>query len=403
MEFFASLARKYGVFLGVDEATSMKVSLDVARICIRTRCFDVFNMVVVANINESLYNIKMIEEWCGPQKWSCLHKQEVEGESVSQCEQESEYSEESEDGTPALFTAVDGGFGLQDSDGEDEMSHGFRNDDVASPKETSVVNETDPNLSLRRMQSGCVLNAGNETFDPAKRRWVDVVNNDCVDLGVFPNKYGVVECNYSIGCEEIRETEIQPSHVKLGEEVRETEKSDGKQVGFFGGVFEVGENSKKGGYKKSNGPAKCNRRKRIRKKKTRSAHNYEKGNSDPSALNEICTRNTAASCELQPSLCANGVVRNPPNAFSFSSVIHSGDGSLTNSISAGDSGIRMGNVRFEEAHENKVAGKLWRIATEDLGVTGEEVEEVYIERIKDMETRDHVGQGRKGQNNNSSK
>lgn len=67
------------------ENTRKKTSMDVARILVRTKSYDVFNMVVYASINGSMFHIKVLEEWCGPMHWNGLsqaHPKEEEDENV---------------------------------------------------------------------------------------------------------------------------------------------------------------------------------------------------------------------------------------------------------------------------------------------------------------------------------
>lgn len=142
-EFFACLARKFGDFLGVDEATRKKTSMDIARIRIRTRSYYVFNMVVTVNINGSLFNVKIVEEWVGPLQWVCLSNgEEDEGGTASINSEAEEDSEEDFGGGPPLFTAeLGGGFGDTDFTEEEEESLVGNNDDVES-EEVSIVQET---------------------------------------------------------------------------------------------------------------------------------------------------------------------------------------------------------------------------------------------------------------------
>lgn len=225
-EFFASLARKYGVLVGVDDATRRMSSLDVARICIRTRIFDVFNMVVVANINESLFNIKMVEEWCGPQKCSCLLKSDGDGVSAYECE--SACSEDSDDGGPGLFTAVDGGFGSSESEEEAVETLQSCNgvDDSLEVVPATNVNSCVPDNLLRSNHA---------------------VENDCVGQGMSPTLPSVVECNNPIGCNVnvSLEDKVEPQNLS-----RVGGCDASIKRGLFGGIFEWGETSKAGGARR---------------------------------------------------------------------------------------------------------------------------------------------------------
>lgn len=113
-EFFSAIARKFGTFLGVDENTRKNESLDLARILIRTKDYDVFNMVLYANINGSMFHIKVLEEWCGPMRWDGLTQAKKPASFVLN----SSSDDDSEDGDgPPLFGYENG---EDDSSGDEE-------------------------------------------------------------------------------------------------------------------------------------------------------------------------------------------------------------------------------------------------------------------------------------------
>lgn len=95
-----------------------KKSMDVARILIRTKSSDVFIMVVHANINGSMFHVKMFEEWCGPIKhWNGLSRanqynlQSKETESGSESDggdsDEEEEAEESQSFKPSQLSRAE--------------------------------------------------------------------------------------------------------------------------------------------------------------------------------------------------------------------------------------------------------------------------------------------------------
>lgn len=77
----------------------------------------------------------------------------------------------------------------------------------------------------------------------------------------------------------------------------------------------------------------------------------------------------------------HGVVRNHPfPSTSLSNDKGEGCSSLKD-YSIGDSGIRIGNIRFKEEHDNAMAEKVWVFTKENLGVTRVDHDEVYSAKI----------------------
>lgn len=74
--------------------------------------------------------------------------------------------------------------------------------------------------------------------------------------------------------------------------------------------------------------------------------------------------------------------------FDDSRSTHFSGGSVICEASVGDSDIQRCNARNWEDIQTSVAQRVWQYATENLGVVGLENDQVYIEAIKKMETRD---------------
>lgn len=75
----------------------------------------------------------------------------------------------------------------------------------------------------------------------------------------------------------------------------------------------------------------------------------------------------------------------PPSSFQSDSgtYIHYYD-------SINDSALEMGNRRFREEEKRNTTSKLWK-AISELGIVGDEDDEVYVDKIRAMEKRDYDG------------
>lgn len=53
-----------------DVKTEKKKVMDVARLLVRTDSFDTVNSILKVKINDVVFDIMVVEDWCGPIKWS---------------------------------------------------------------------------------------------------------------------------------------------------------------------------------------------------------------------------------------------------------------------------------------------------------------------------------------------
>lgn len=53
----------------MDENKKEKRYMDVARILYRSKTHEIVNRVVIVNINDMLFSIKLVEDWYGPLQW----------------------------------------------------------------------------------------------------------------------------------------------------------------------------------------------------------------------------------------------------------------------------------------------------------------------------------------------
>lgn len=110
----------------------------MARILIRTKGYNVINMVIHVNINGSMFSVKRIEEWCGPMSWNGLSRANDNGAGENGTESNS--GSDSDDGLP-LFSAEDGdGYWSASENGNGNEEPPNLNDAVI-PNATHVVLE----------------------------------------------------------------------------------------------------------------------------------------------------------------------------------------------------------------------------------------------------------------------
>lgn len=176
----------------------------------------------------------------------------------------------------------------------------------------------------------------------------------------------------------------------------------GVVVGPFGGVVEVGSTSNSKGCSNQICPSK--KRNSTRKRKCqKKQQNGERGaqNVMDQEVNQLGLGGVLMSQNQPLSLNKEdvereGVKRNPLGVFAASSLSSNERGPIIQDVSVGDSGIVKGNNRFEENYEREVAEKMWNFAKQNLGVTIEEEDERFIERLREYEKRDQAARKKKG-------
>jgi hypothetical protein len=66
--FFAQVTKPWGTFLNADDVTNKKLSMDVARILIRTSCQQVVDEFFDVKINGDIFHLRIIEDSYGPMR-----------------------------------------------------------------------------------------------------------------------------------------------------------------------------------------------------------------------------------------------------------------------------------------------------------------------------------------------
>lgn len=68
-KFLSWLIGGMGESTVLDENTAKRRTMDVARILLRVEVYDVVNSVTRVEINDELFEMKMVEDWYGPLQW----------------------------------------------------------------------------------------------------------------------------------------------------------------------------------------------------------------------------------------------------------------------------------------------------------------------------------------------
>lgn len=85
-DFFKFIISGTGEFVAIDDNTERRKSLDVARILIRRKRFDVINFVERFEINGEIFVIKVIEDWFATQRSNWNRQSESSSSSSSESE-----------------------------------------------------------------------------------------------------------------------------------------------------------------------------------------------------------------------------------------------------------------------------------------------------------------------------
>lgn len=395
-DFFSELALNFGTFLGVDENTKKKNTLDVARVLIRTKCYDVFNMVVEANINGTKFEVKIFEEWCGSSSWEGITWPKELTQSVSSSDS---VSDSDDDDGPPLRTAEEGVDDWSEDDGEDG-----EDGEPGEPliQEGICVNE-----------GGAVVTADlhGVGIDNRCERNGDVQNGGAVDVGdgegVNENKAGSLkDVVAAVGNPTTPEVPtVQVVHATSQESHSEDRESrvDGVEKLGPANVAALGLRNKFGRDNSS----------KVKHSVTLADFaNFAAGMSTPDNASvkedqvvrrknkKKVKRKTTVRSSSENSITV-GVVNEeargmiPALRGSRSST---GEGSAGGDISVGDSGVRCCNEGFLKEHEISIGNKLWSFAKQSLGVVGPNKDEEFADKYSQMEARDQLALGGKENN-----
>jgi hypothetical protein len=94
--FFIQVARPWGTFLNVDDVTNKKITMDVARILVRTSCHKAVDEFIDVLIDGELFHLRVIEDSFGPMRILTSKPQNQDGRSFDGDNSEAYGDEEEE-------------------------------------------------------------------------------------------------------------------------------------------------------------------------------------------------------------------------------------------------------------------------------------------------------------------
>ncbi|MCH84931.1 DUF4283 domain protein [Trifolium medium] len=443
--FFTLISQPFGTFLNTDESTSKKLTMDVARIMIRTPGLKAVDDFLSVKINDELFQLRIIEDSLGPMRIAIPPNGTKEGRDAA-----SSSSEDDEGDFPAMGEEevaeereeIEGGQHLlaitNCINTNDSPINGYGNISLGSnekedSKESSNNFNDEENLNFSNSKDG-------ENLGEAFKELVvvDLEESNEVDFSKGPS-HSICHCSQrrnAIGGENSRSLEMdklthKPKSVSIkggkGEQRGGVSKnSDGvDRVGRKpkssspngdcrggNGDQEAG-GSSKGAQKGSKlrpisavgrkgievsvtggEGAQTNSLTRIQKPAT--TINPTTGcppRTGVSSANSSSRRNPAvASSASIPTVntMKEGCSRNPVGRFKAVKAKEnslSSAGSILCCSSLNSVDIRNCNKQFWNKHELEANGKVWK-DVKDLGVEGDEEDTLYVERLKSNEESD---------------
>lgn len=377
-DFFSKLSEHVGTYLYSDDNTERKKSLDVARVLIRTKSMESLSKTFTVSINNVLYPIKIVEDWCGPLQWS----QPVEKDKNTEESSDSEcWSKEEE------WRDVEGVEGRS-------LDDDFEEDDVGGDDDLHAI------MSQHQSRSN-----GLNCIDKAK-----MANNDKISTalpeGVFVSSDNGNDLN-TFSKSESRSTRVNDTFSSNMDKAHDL--SLGLDGESEGGRTEKGVMSSAGAE-----PVNGSRPSVSPTLDLPSIH-VEPTPVDPGEY-RILTRkekkylSVSLPKKMRAGLKPQKVVRNLAEVSgkefhgsqapeveeraNSSSLFSAGAVLCDGSIDSSD--IRGCNNKFWALQSKAVARRVWETA-KNLGVEGIRPEEVYIEEISQGEKRDEIAR-KKGKN-----
>jgi hypothetical protein len=113
-DFFFRVSKPWGVFLKADDVTSKKLTMDVARVLIRTSCQKAVDEFLDVKINCEFFHLHIVEDSYGPMRIMVPQTQALDGRSIG-----SENSEVEEEEAQIRLMAVDDE-AVRESEGDGE-------------------------------------------------------------------------------------------------------------------------------------------------------------------------------------------------------------------------------------------------------------------------------------------
>jgi hypothetical protein len=425
-QFFAKVSKPWGIFMNTDEVTSKKLSLDVARLLIRTSCQFAVNEFLDVKINGEVFHLRIIEDSYGPMRILMPHtlskatKENSEDEDEE--EEEEDEEEEEEEGSRPTIGDVEQERGSE-GEGENlwainsfvnshnERINGFGNNvDILNDK---VIREND---SCNSNNATPILNVSvtplNERGGSANLEGgTDQQNSLNVNGGILLGQEGGVDglanstsLHQTITGGVVRRL-TQSENLGCGQKPNFLMvRASGGKGGLKGGVYSDGPSTV---YKKLNGDPKskttplrrknfCSKDMLLPSASLRTQHRIVQALG--SKTRKAQTNSTSSIVRPHRSIegpgssseisISSGVKRNPPsNLGKISTISLSSAGEILCCSSINSSDIRNCNNNFLKKHNIEVASKVWKGAVE-LGVVGDDETGCYVDRIVTNEGRE---------------
>jgi hypothetical protein len=425
-QFFAQVSKPWGTFMNTDDVTSKKLSMDVARVMIRSSCQIVVDEFLDVKINGDIFRIRVLEDSYGPMRIPLPQGHRKAGKANSEDEDDEvdeEEEEEEEEEAERLLKAGEEGK-ERESEGEGENLWAFNsldnthnestnnlanNAEIIKEKEIRVedsfISNNGVGSPLTEEGGFANLEGGTAQQDSLNVKGGHLLGQEgCV---VGPAKSTCLHHTIAGGVDR-RLTQSENLGCIQNPNLLMVRESGGKGE-LKGGVYSDGPRSV---YKKLNLDPKNNSN--FLKKKNSLPKDPSRASLLPSASLRTQHRmaqalgnksrksqSTSSSSFVRPtqfpdeetgpvqsSSFISGVRRNPPSNFGknpSNSLSSAGEILCCSSINSSD--IRNCNNKFLKRHNHEIASKVWKGAVE-LGVEGDEEVEGYVERIVINEGRE---------------
>jgi hypothetical protein len=163
-QFFTQITKPWGTFINTDDVTSKKLSMDVARLMIRTSCQIVVDEFFDVKINGEFFHLRILEDSYGPMRIPLPQSQSksVKVNPEDEDEEEDEEEEEEEEEERRLMMGEEDQ--ERESEGEGENLSAF-NPHVNTHNES--INNSDSNIEIikdKEIREEDSLNSNNDVL-----------------------------------------------------------------------------------------------------------------------------------------------------------------------------------------------------------------------------------------------
>jgi hypothetical protein len=183
--FFAQLVKPWGVFLNSDDGTSKKITMDVARLLIRTSCQNPVNEFFDVMVNGEIFRLRVLEDSYGPMRIIVPHTNNTHGgdkEGPSE-EDEEEGEDDDEEEVAEIRQLMEEEVAERETDGEERNLlalnsnvNALNDQDNLSVAANGVSNERENNQVLINADSNFLsINSGDKGVTLGERVWKSII------------------------------------------------------------------------------------------------------------------------------------------------------------------------------------------------------------------------------------